>query len=65
MVINVYNPNYLGGGGRRIERLRLVQAKLARPYLKNKIQKNGGHYLSSKSACRRHSSSGFNKFQEK
>jgi hypothetical protein len=30
------HPSYLGGRGRRIERVRLAWAKLWRPYLKNK-----------------------------
>jgi hypothetical protein len=34
---HICNPSYLGGRGKRLESLRSVRAKLARPYLKNKI----------------------------
>jgi hypothetical protein len=41
--IYAYNVSYLGGGNRRISILRPARAKLARPYVKNKIQnKRGG-----------------------
>jgi hypothetical protein len=37
VVAHSCNSSYLGGRGRRIESSRPAQAKLARPYLKNKI----------------------------
>jgi hypothetical protein len=39
------NLSYLGGGGRRMESSRPVQAKLARPYLKNKIKTQRARYV--------------------
>jgi hypothetical protein len=41
MVVHSYNPSYLGSGDKKILRLRSVWAKLARLYLKNKIQAKG------------------------
>jgi hypothetical protein len=38
MVVNICNPNYVGGRGKRITSLSAAWAKLAKPYLKNKIQ---------------------------
>jgi hypothetical protein len=41
MVVHSYNPSYSGDGGRSISISRAAQAKLAKPYLKNKIQRKG------------------------
>jgi hypothetical protein len=41
VVVNAYNPNYLGGRGRRIMSLRSVWAKFASSYFKNKINTKG------------------------
>jgi hypothetical protein len=38
MVIIPFNPSHSGGRGRRISSSRTGQAKLVRPYLKNKIK---------------------------
>jgi hypothetical protein len=46
-----YNPSYSGGGGRRISSSRPAQAKLVRPYIKNKIQTKGlGHGSSGRAS---------------
>jgi hypothetical protein len=37
-VTHACNPSYSRGGGRRITSLRPAWAKLARPYLKNKVK---------------------------
>jgi hypothetical protein len=37
MVVQVCNPSYSGYGGRKIMSLRLAQAKLVTPCLKNKV----------------------------
>jgi hypothetical protein len=39
MVVHACNPSHLEGGGRRIENLRLAWTKLARPYIRNNINK--------------------------
>jgi hypothetical protein len=41
MVVHKCNPSYSGSGGRRIESLRSVGAKLGRLYFKYKIQTKG------------------------
>jgi hypothetical protein len=38
VVAHMYNPSYSRGTGRKMMSLRLAQAKLARPYIKNKIE---------------------------
>jgi hypothetical protein len=38
VVVHAYNPSYSGGKGRKSMNSRLIQAKLVRPYLKNKIK---------------------------
>jgi hypothetical protein len=37
-LVHTYNLSYSGDGSRRIKVWRLAQSKLARPFLKNKIQ---------------------------
>jgi hypothetical protein len=38
VVVYIHNPRYVEGRGRKITSSRPVKAKLASPYLKNKIQ---------------------------
>jgi hypothetical protein len=40
-VVYVYNPSYLGGRGRKTTVQRQLQAKNARPCLKNKVKRLG------------------------
>jgi hypothetical protein len=46
-MMHIFNPSYSGGRGRRIVNSKLAQAKLRRPYVKDKKKKKKDKGLSS------------------